>query len=392
MKTVDQLLSEFYSLGIKLWVEGDRLRYKAQKDVLTSDRLASLKEHKAEIIAFLQETTPAVKTDVLPKLLPVARKQYLPLSFSQQRLWLEEQFDPGKSSYNIPLAYLLTGKLDLVVLKQCLLEIIRRHEILRVTFHCVDGDPVQIISPDIALDLPVVDLQDFPRERREEAARQEATKEAQTPFDLVAGPVYHFKLLRLSESESVLLLTIHHIVADGWSSEVFFRELTRLYEAFAKNQPSPLSELPIQYVDFACWQRQWLQGEALESQLDYWKQQLGGSLPILQLPTDRPRSLTPLNRGDVQRQMLSEELTDSLRKLSQRAGATLSMTLLAAFNVLLYRYSGQDDLIVGSPIAGRNQVEVEELIGFLSIPWRCGLIFQEIQVFWSWCIGCAKCL
>ncbi|NJQ98394.1 MAG: amino acid adenylation domain-containing protein [Hydrococcus sp. CSU_1_8] len=168
----------------------------------------------------------------------------------------------------------------------------------------------------------------------------------------------------MSESESVLLLTIHHIVADGWSSEVFFRELTRLYEAFAKNQPSPLSELPIQYVDFACWQRQWLQGEALESQLDYWKQQLGGSLPILQLPTDRPRSLTPLNRGDVQRQMLSEELTDSLRKLSQRAGATLSMTLLAAFNVLLYRYSGQDDLIVGSPIAGRNQVEVEELIGF----------------------------
>ncbi|WP_375511404.1 amino acid adenylation domain-containing protein [uncultured Nostoc sp.] len=362
MKTIHEFLSKLRHLDVKLWVEGGSLRYRAAKESLTPDLLAHMRERKAEIIEFLLQANSAGSNN-LPRILPNIRDGKLPLSFAQQRLWILEQFDPGNSVYNIPLAYRLTGSLNVALLEQCLVEIVRRHEILRVTFTSIDGQPSQVISPDIILNLPLVDLSQLPLEQREIEDKRLAAQEAQQPFDLVQGPLFRFKLLRLAEKEHVLLLILHHIIADGWSSEVFFQELTALYEAFAAGKPSPLLELSIQYTDFVHWQRQWLQGAVLESQLDYWKQQLSGNLPILELPSDRPRPPVQTYSGEICRQMLPQALTDALKALSQQSGVTLFMTLLAAFKVLLHRYTGQEDILVGSPIAGRNQVETEGLMG-----------------------------
>ncbi|WP_375498297.1 amino acid adenylation domain-containing protein [uncultured Nostoc sp.] len=362
MKTIHEFLSELRHLDVKLWVEGSSLRYRAAKESLTPDLLAQMRERKAEILEFLLQAN-SVSSNNLPYILPNIRDGKLPLSFAQQRLWILEQFDPGNSVYNIPLAYRFTGSLNVVLLEQCLVEIVRRHEILRVTFTSIDGKPSQVISPDITLYLPLVDLSQLPLEQREIEDKRLAAQEAQQPFDLLQGPLFCFKLLRLTEKEHVLLLILHHIIADGWSSEVFFQELTTLYEAFAAGKPSPLPELSIQYTDFVQWQRQWLQGAVLESQLDYWKQQLSGNIPILELPSDRPRPPVQTYSGEICRQMLPQTLTDALKALSQQSGVTLFMTLLAAFKVLLHRYTGQEDILVGSPIAGRNQVETEGLMG-----------------------------
>ncbi|MCC5632613.1 amino acid adenylation domain-containing protein [Nostoc sphaeroides CHAB 2801] len=362
MKTIHEFLSELRRLDVKLWIEGGNLRYRAAKESLTPDLLAQMRERKAEIIEFLLQANSASSNN-LPRILPNIRDGKLPLSFAQQRLWILEQFDPGNSVYNIPLAYRLTGSLNLALLEQCLVEIVRRHEILRVTFTSIDGQPSQVISPDITLNLPLVDLSQLPLEQREIEDKRLAAEEAQKPFDLVQGRLFRFKLLRLTEKEHVLLFILHHIIADGWSSEVFFQELTALYEAFAAGKPLPLLELSIQYTDYVHWQRQWLQGAVLESQLDYWKQQLSGNLPILELPSDRPRPPVQTYSGEICRQMLPQTLTDALKALSQESGATLFMTLLAAFKVLLHRYTGQEDILVGSPIAGRNQVETEGLMG-----------------------------
>ncbi|MCC5641838.1 amino acid adenylation domain-containing protein [Nostoc sp. CHAB 5824] len=362
MKTIHEFLSELRHLDVKLWVEGSNLRYRAAKESLTPDLLTQMRERKAEILEFLLQANSAGSNN-LPRILPNIRDGKLPLSFAQQRLWILEQFDPGNSVYNIPLAYRLTGSLNVALLEQCLVEIVRRHEILRVTFTSIDGQPSQVISPDITLNLPLVDLSQLPLEQREIEDKRLAAHEAQQPFNLVQGPLFRFKLLRLAEKEHVLLLILHHIIADGWSSEVFFQELTALYEAFAAGKTSPLPELSIQYTDFVQWQRQWLQGAVLESQLDYWKQQLSGNIPILELPSDRPRPPVQTYSGEICRQMLPQALTDALKAMSQQSGVTLFMTLLAAFKVLLHRYTGQEDILVGSPIAGRNQVETEGLMG-----------------------------
>lgn len=363
MKLIEKILLELRQSNVELWVEGDRLRYRAPKEVLSAELIAQLRARKTEILDALSNISEP-NADLPPQLIPFSKEGYLPLSFNQQRLWLEQQIEPGQGVYNLLLAYHLSGQLNIEALTQSLSEIIRRHSILRVIFTFVDGEPQQIITPELPLDLPIVDLQQFSPIQIEAEAQKVASEEARLPFDLVRGPIFRFKLLRLNLDRHTLLFNSHHIVSDGWSSEVFFRELTTLYAAFCEGKPSPLSELPIQYVDFAQWQRQWLQGSVLESQLNYWKQQLGGTLPVLQLPTDYPRPSVQSYRGSVQRKMLPEPLANSLKTLSKQSGCTLSMTLLAAFKVLLYRYSGQDDLIVGMPIAGRNQVEVEELIGF----------------------------
>ncbi|MEH2055450.1 MAG: amino acid adenylation domain-containing protein [Nostoc sp.] len=362
MKTIHEFLSELRHLDVKLWVEGGSLRYRAAKESLTPALLAQMRERKAEILEFLLQANSASSNN-LPRILPHIRDGKLPLSFAQQRLWILEQFDPRNSVYNIPLAYRLTGSLNIALLEQCLVEIVRRHEILRVTFKSIDGEPSQVISPDITLNLPLVDLSHLPLEVREIEDKRWAAEEAQQTFDLVKGPLFRLKLLRLTEKEHVLLLILHHIIADGWSSEVFFQELTALYEAFAAGKPSPLLELSIQYTDFVHWQREWLQGAVLESQLDYWKQKLSGNLPILELPSDRPRPPVQTCSGEICRQMIPQVLTDALKALSQQSGVTLFMTLLAAFKILLYRYTGQEDILVGSPIAGRNQVETEGLMG-----------------------------
>ncbi|HYO92153.1 MAG TPA: condensation domain-containing protein, partial [Pyrinomonadaceae bacterium] len=287
-----------------------------------------------------------------------------PQSFAQQRLWFLDQMVPGNSLYNVHDAIYFTTPVNLSALRQSLNEIVRRHEVLRTTFANLDGYPVQVVNPSLELKLTLIDLSRLPAQEREDEAARLSAEEAERPFDLMRGPLLRATLLRVDADEHVLLLTLHHIISDGWSLEVFTKELSALHESFSLGQPSTLPELPIQYADFAVWQREWLRGEVLEEQLAYWRQQLADAPTTLELPTDRPRPPVQTFRGASQSLQLSAQLTASLKALSQQEGATLFMTLLAAFKTLLYRYSGQQDIVVGSPIAGRNRAELDNLIGF----------------------------
>jgi amino acid adenylation domain-containing protein len=309
----------------------------------------------------------AIKNEQGPQAPPieaVSHNDGIPLSFAQQRLWFLDQFEPGSPLYNIHTAVSINGPLNVTVLEQSLGEILRRHEILRTTFNIVGGQVVQTIHPTSEWRLTVIDLRENGASERDYKAAKLATEEAQQPFDLAVGPLVRTKLLRLGEEDYRLLLTMHHIVSDGWSMGIFVRELLALYEAYSDRWTSPLKELPIQYADFAVWQREWLQGEALERQLDYWKEQLAGSLPVLDLPTDRPRPPVQTYEGAHETALLPESLNEGLKELSRREGATLFMTLLAAFSALLHRYSGQQEILIGTPIANRNRAEIEGLIGF----------------------------
>ncbi len=296
--------------------------------------------------------------------LKIGRDGQLSLSFAQQRLWFLDQLAPGNLFYNIPMLVRLTGDLDIQALEQSLDEIVRRHEILRTTFATVDGQPTQVIAPELKLPLPVVDLADLPEAEREEGARRLAMQEARRPFDLARGPLLRARLFRLGKEDHIAVVTMHHIISDGWSMDVFVRELAVLYEAFKQGHPSPLPELPIQYADFAYWQREWLQGEVMECQLAYWKEQLSGRPLMLDLPTDRPRPALQSWQGATESFALPLDLLKKLRALSREEGTTLFMLLLAAFQTLLYRYTGQEDISVGTAIANRNWVEIERLIGF----------------------------
>jgi len=287
-----------------------------------------------------------------------------PLSFVQQRLWFLDQLAPNSGLYNIPSALRLTGTLDIPALNHSLEEIVRRHEALRTTFALVEGQPVQVIASHLAVPLPLVDLGHLSEPTREAEAKRLAMVEAHQPFDLAHGPLLRASLLRLGTQQHILLLTMHHIVSDGWSMEIFFRELTALYEAYMRGEPSPLEELPIQYADYALLQHELLQGPVLKEQLAYWTNQLAGAPAILELPTDRPRPAAQTFTGATYRFTLPPALTDKLTVLSRREGITLFMTMLTAFQALLARYSGQDDIVVGSPIAGRRRAETEGLIGF----------------------------
>ena len=298
-----------------------------------------------------------------PAILPVPRDGDLPLSFAQQRLWFIDQLEPGNSAYNFPAAVRLKGPLNVTALEQSVNEIVKRHEALRTTFATVDGRPVQVIAPTLTVRPPVVNLQELLAGEREAEVRRLVIEEARRPFNLARGPLLRITLLRLAEEEHVGLLTMHHIVSDGWSTGILIRELASLYEAFSGGRSSPLPELSIQYADFAHWQRQWLQGEVLQTQLGYWKRQLLDA-PLLELPTDHPRPAVQTFRGSQRSLLLPNTVGEGLKVLSRQQGVTLFMTLLAAFKILLHRYSGQDDLIVGTPIANRNRLEIEGLIGF----------------------------
>ncbi|HEY9830742.1 MAG TPA: amino acid adenylation domain-containing protein [Stenomitos sp.] len=292
-----------------------------------------------------------------------------PASFAQARLWFLDRLFPGNPFYNVSAALRLMGSLNVTALEETFNEIVRRHEALRTTFRMLEGQLVQVIAPSLTIPLPVVDLRSLPTAEQEAEIRRLATEERSHPFDLSSEPLLRVMLLQLDSSAHILLLNLHHIICDGWSIGVLLRELGALYTAFANNQPSPLPELPIQYADFAHWQREWLQGEGehkaspLQVQLAYWKQQLE-NLPLLNLPTDRSRLVTPSYHGATQFLELPKKLSEELEALSQRQGVTLFMTLLAAFQTLLYRYTQQDDIAVGSAIANRNRSEIEGLIGF----------------------------
>jgi hypothetical protein len=287
-----------------------------------------------------------------------------PLSFSQQRLWFLNRLEPESYAFNISNAVRLRGALDVPALGRTLNEIVRRHEALRTTFAEVDGEPVQLIAPGLKIELREADLRHLPREERESEALRVVTEKAREPFDLTRGPLLRASLLRLEEEEHVALLTMHHLVSDGWSMGVLVSELGALYAAYRAGRPSPLPELPLQYADFTTWQRERLRGDRLESLLAYWKRQLGGRLPVLELPTDRPRAAVLNFKGGVEPFDLSPALSESLGALGKQEGATTFMTLLAAIQILLQRYTGQDDIPVGVNIANRERREIEGLIGF----------------------------
>ncbi|MEW6732307.1 MAG: amino acid adenylation domain-containing protein [Acidobacteriota bacterium] len=323
-------------------------------------------EQQALLMLWLREKAAEQVSDEphTQSIQPIIRTGELPLSFAQQRLWFLNQLEPNSAVYNIPSAIRLSGKLDLAVLQQCFNEVVDRHEVLRTNFDTVDGKPVLVVASQLKLPLPIVDLQQTSYQQQQFEINRLAIAEAHKPFDLAKQPLLRMVLLQLGKEDFVLLLTMHHIVSDAWSIGVFVNEVIALYEAFSQSKPSPLQELPIQYVDFAGWQREWLQGEELARQLDYWKEQLAGSATILQLPTDRPRPAIISYQGASQTVRIPQDLTRAIKELCQQEGVTLFMTLLAAFETLLFRYSEQKDIIVGSPIANRNRAEIEPLIGF----------------------------
>ncbi|HEX6716238.1 MAG TPA: amino acid adenylation domain-containing protein, partial [Pyrinomonadaceae bacterium] len=297
-----------------------------------------------------------------PKIIKVAHKNALPLSFAQQRLWFLNQLEPDNPFYNISTAISIEGDLDCAALQQALTEVVRRHDALRTTF-VVDGvKPRQIVSDVAHLGFAIEDLRQAVKP--EEEALEIARIEAELPFDLKVGPLLRVRLLQLSATKYLALLTMHHIIGDGWSMSVLVREVARCYEALVSGRPNSLKELPIQYPDFAVWQREHLQGEVLNAQLDYWKKQLADAPAVLELPTDRPRPLLQKYRGAREVFTLEPKVLEQLKTLSQQQGTTLFMTLLAIFNILLHRYTRQRDILVGSPIANRNHAEIEELIGF----------------------------
>jgi len=301
---------------------------------------------------------------IVPPIERVPREGLLPLSFAQQRLWFMDRLKPGSALYNIPASVRLTGQLDLDALERTLTEIVRRHETLRTTLTEIEGQAVQVIGEPYAVSLAVTDLSGFPESEREIEAQRLTQAEAQRPFNLEQSPLMRASLLRLSAQDHIVLLTMHHVISDGWSMGVLIREVATLYEAFKRGvEESPLAELPIQYADYAAWQRSWLTGEVLETQLSYWKQQLDDAA-TLNLPTDRPRPAEQTFRGEEFQFNLSSELTAALQSLARQEGVTMFMLLLAAWQTLLHRYTQQDDIVVGADVANRNRRDTEDLIGF----------------------------
>ncbi|HYG64762.1 MAG TPA: amino acid adenylation domain-containing protein, partial [Thermoanaerobaculia bacterium] len=302
-----------------------------------------------------------------PPIVPVPRGDgeiELPLSFAQQRLWFIEQLEPGSSHYNVASPLRLRGLLRVEALAGALTGIVRRHQVLRTSFPHTGGRPVQAVAAEWRTGLPVLDLSSLPEEVRQREASHLAGEEARRPFDLAAGPLLRTSLVRLGPAEHVLLLCVHHIVWDGWSEGIFVRELAALYGTLAAGRPGTLPELPVQYADFACWQRRWMSGEVLERQLAYWRQRLAGAPAHLDLPADRQRPAAPAFRGGALPFALPEPASAAVAALGRRHGATLFMTLAAAVDALLHRWTGAEDVVIGTPVAGRDRLEVEGLIGF----------------------------
>ncbi|MEI2583975.1 non-ribosomal peptide synthetase, partial [Scytonema sp. PRP1] len=356
-----KFVAELTEQGVKLWTEGEELRVRAAKGVITPDLRDLLALHKAELVKLLQKKSNASDTSI-PQI-PVSLRRNLPLSFAQEGIWFLSQLEPTNPFYNEAVALRLHGSLNVVALEKSLNKIIQRHEILRTNFTTVEGQPVQVIAESLTLSVQVLDLGDLPDREREIAWGIKARAQVQQPFDLSSSGLIQASVLKLTQTEHVLLVTIHHIVWDAPSQDVLVRELAAFYTAFCNDLSLELPSLPIQYADFAVWQRQWLQGDVFLSQLAYWKQKLSGAPEVVELPTDRVRSVTQTFRGACYQEALSKELTEALMILSRRKGVTLFMTLLAALFTLLYRYTGQSDICVGTPYTTRDRPEVEGLIG-----------------------------
>ncbi|MGB8688992.1 MAG: amino acid adenylation domain-containing protein [Microcoleus sp.] len=358
--TTFEFLSWLESQGIKVGIDGDKICCYS-KEVMTAVIEQELVDRQTEIITFLRkvkDTTQSISQP--PDLVPVSRDGKLQLSFAQQRMWFLHQLDSSSPFYNESLQIQIIGALNVTVLEQSVNEIIRRHEALRTTFPTIEGVPFQAIAPTLTITLPIVNLQGL----TEASVQELVVSEVQQPFDLVTGPLLRVTLQHLSPETHLLILTMHHIITDGWSMGIFLKELGTLYQAFSNGEPSPLPELAIQYADFSVWQREWLTGEVMQKQLDYWKQQLADAPPLLKLPTDYPRPPVQTFCGATRLFELDPDLTFQLKTISKKSGVTLFMTLMTAFVVLLHRYSSQEDIWVGFPIANREYSELDELIGF----------------------------
>ncbi|MEO6502840.1 MAG: condensation domain-containing protein, partial [Jatrophihabitantaceae bacterium] len=350
-----ELLELFNRHAVGLEVNDGKLRCTAPKGFLTPDRLAELKRHKQQLIAILSGEPPGGGR-LAPR---PASDAPLPLSFSQRQLWYLDQLSPGNPFYNNPSAFEFTGELDLAALRRAVSEVARRHESLRTVFGLVDGEPCQLVRPAAAVPMPLIDLADLPAPERLEQARQLTETDAQAPFDLAAGPLLRTSLLKLGEREYRWLVNVHHIVADGWSIGILVHEVGELYGAYLQGLPSPLPEPAVQYPDYALWQRE----RERDGSLEHWKTRLADAPTLLALPTDRPRPATQRFRGERLYARADAETLAGLHAVGQAGDATLFMTLMATLSVLLWRYSGQDDLCVGTPFANRNHSDVEDLIG-----------------------------
>ncbi len=359
-----ELLATLRDLNVHLYAEGDALKCKAPKNALSDNVKAQLKAQKKELIALLSLAGKHGHTPIIP----VLRTQPIPLSYAQQRLWFLDQLELGNAFYNIPVAVRLSGELNDAALEQSLNEIVRRHENLRTTFITANGQAEQTIAARLFVPVAYTDLTALPEPSRQTALVDLCHREASRPFELSTGPLIRVSLLRLAneadKQECVLLVILHHIISDGWSSSLLIREFGSIYEAFSQGSASPLKDPAIQYADFVYWQRQWLVGDVLQGQTDYWRKQLEGAPKLHELPTDRVRPGIMSYRGANYRFTLPLALAEKLQTLSRSCDATLFMTLLASFKVLLFRYSHQQDLSIGTPIANRNRLEIEDLIGF----------------------------
>jgi amino acid adenylation domain-containing protein len=313
----------------------------------------------------IKNLSPEEKRDLLAKLLKKAAESTdtFPLSYSQERLWFLEQLEQLGAAYNLWLCLKIKGPLQVEALRRSFNEIVRRHRVLRTTFSLEEGEPVQVVGDSLSVPLPLEDLRKFPQNERLDRARESALRETESPFDLAQGPLLRVKLYRLERQEYILLVTMHHIVSDRWSMDIFIREMAVLYDALTKGDPSPLPELPQQYTDFALWQRRWLRGEVLESQLNFWKKEMADP-PILDLPTDYTRPPFQTFRGSTYAFPLENPLKQRLREISRETGTTMFMVLLASFSILMSWYSGKKDIVIGTPIANRKRREFESLIGF----------------------------
>ena len=361
--TAYELLSQLRTLNVGVSVEDSRLRVIAPSSgLLTEDLLRELRVHKEEIRNLLLHAKHSKKGK--DPIIRVERGGDLPLSFAQQRLWFLAQMNGGSEAYQIPLGLHLQGKLNRLALQRALDRIVERHEALRTTFATVDGEPVQRIAPVKGIRFHLLEHDLRQHEDAQSELQRLIVEEARERFDLQTGPLVRGRLIQMAEEEHALLITMHHIVSDEWSLGMLVRELSTLYSAHVRAEEDPLPELPVQYADYAVWQRKWMQGEVLEAQAEYWRKNLAGAPPLVSLPTDRVRQPRQDHAGATAEFVLEEKLTARLKDLSRTHGTTLYMTILSAWAVLLGRLSNHQDVVIGTPVANRGRSEIEGLIGF----------------------------
>ncbi|HAC64645.1 MAG TPA: hypothetical protein DCF68_14205 [Cyanothece sp. UBA12306] len=362
--TLNGLLSELSQRKVKLYLDGEQLGIRAPKGALNQELKQSLKEYKEDILRFLQQQ--AVVQKKTPPIETIDREQILPLSLAQERLWLLENLGSNSAVYNLSVAFSLKGPLKLKILEKSIAEVIKRHEVLRTHFKKIDHQPIVVINNNFNFQLNIRDIRSIPLEKREAEIQLIITKQVQKPFNLVGDLLWRMQLIHVQEQEYIFLLTMHHLISDGWSFGIFLKEINEIYQAWClENQPS-LSPLSIQYVDFAQWQRDYLNSGLIQASRNYWQQKLTEELTPLKLPIDQEISSVVSYRGKYKSFNLSKDLIEQLKELSKREGVSLFNTLLTTFGLLLNRHTQQEELLICSPVLGRNPSETENLIGYFN--------------------------